>query len=209
MKQIIGAEERASRLMQEGRAQPDDAIYEMLIAGAYRQRGWQQVSFVPETPGLRKQPDIFVKRGRSEWAVECKRAGRSGYARDEKLAGERMSAAAHEISRQAARPLVIMVHFRAELAGLGDNYLAEKAVAFTGGSSHFSWADEGGTGVVVEVPWHALRQVLRTDDIYFGGSRMIELVLGNYNHSVDYNMAGDWSPAEGRPCTPHLYIISA
>lgn len=212
LKQITGAEERASRLMQDGRAQPDDAIYEMLIAGAYRQRAWQQVSFVPETPGLRKQPDIFVKRGRSEWAVECKRAGRSGYARDERLAGERMSAAAHEISRQSARPLVIMAHFRSELAGLGDSYLAEKAAAFTGGSSHFLWADEGGTGVVMDVPWHALRQVLRTDDIYFGGSRMIELVLGNYNHSVDYNMAGDWIPAEGRPLhaasVRHLSLVA-
>ena len=37
------------------------------------------------------------------------------------------------------------------------------------------------------------------DDIYFGSSRMVELLLGSYEPAVDFTMAGDRTPAEGRP----------
>src|SRR6185312_3746535 len=38
-REIDGAEERAARLMTENLSQPDDGIYELLVAGAYRRRG--------------------------------------------------------------------------------------------------------------------------------------------------------------------------
>jgi hypothetical protein len=199
LKQIEGADERAARLMRDGKAQPDDGIYEFLVAAAYQSRGWSRVAFVPEMPGIRRQHDLFVERGRSNWAVECKRAGRSGYARDERLAGERMSAAVHEISRDARRPLMVMVRFEAELSDLSDRYLAEKAAAFLNGRKPFEWQDEGGAGVVADVVWEPLLHILRTDDVYFGSSRMIQLLLGGYDPSADYSVAGDWAPAEGRP----------
>jgi hypothetical protein len=37
------------------------------------------------------------------------------------------------------------------------------------------------------------------DDIYFGSSRMLELLVGAYDPSIDFTMAGEWEPAEGRP----------
>ena len=101
LSQIEGAEERAERLMTKNLSQPDDGIFELLVAATYKRRGWENVSFVPEAPGLGKRNDLFVDRGRSHWAVECKRAGRSGYARKERLAGERMAERAHARSRQS------------------------------------------------------------------------------------------------------------
>lgn len=74
---IDGGEERATRLMTENTAQPDDGIYELLVAGAYARRGWDQVQFVPEAPGVAKRNDLFVERAGDGWAVEIKRAGRS------------------------------------------------------------------------------------------------------------------------------------
>lgn len=199
LKRIGGAEERAARLMQDGKAQPDDGIFEILVAAAYRSRGWDRVAFVPEMPGISKQPDLFVDRGRSGWAVECKRAGRSGYAREERVKGERMSATAHEISRDAKRPFVIMVRFDAELRELGCDYLSEKAASFVDGREPFEWRDVGGSGVIFDAVWEPLLHVLRSDDIYFGSSRMIQLLLGRYEPSADYSVDGEWIPAEGRP----------
>lgn len=198
LRNVTGADERAYRLMTNGRSQPDDGIYELLVAGAYRRRGWAQVAFVPEMANM-KRPDLFVDRGRSHWAVECKRAGRSGYARDERVAGERMAEGAHEVSRQAGRPLVIMAHFVDELHKLGDDYLREKAIRFIDSNQPYEWKDEGGAGAVMDVLWEQLQYVLEVDDIYFGASRMIELLLGRYEPAADYSVSGDWEPAEGRP----------
>lgn len=208
---VDGGEERATRLMTENTAQPDDGIYELLVAGAYARRGWDKVQFVPEAPGVAKRNDLFVERAGDGWAVEIKRAGRSGYARDERLAGERMAEGAHALSREARRPLLLLTRFREELHTLGDDYLATKIERFLGGAGVYGWNDEGGEGMVADVDWTHLHAVLAEDDIYFGSSRMVELLLGSYEPKVDFTMAGDWTPAEGRPLhaewVDHLSLV--
>lgn len=198
-KTINGAEERVARLMTNGRTQPDDGIYELLVAGAYRRRGWDRVEFVPEMPGIEKRPDLLVSRARTCWAVECKRAGRSGYARDERGAGEGMAALAHERSQLANRPIVVVSRFKTELATLPADYLASKVDRFLQSSGPFEWSDEAGAGFVSDVIRNALDEILRVDDIYFGSSRMFQLLVGHYDHAVDFSVAGDWEPADGRP----------
>ncbi|UQE03557.1 hypothetical protein [Bradyrhizobium japonicum] len=199
LKTIDGAEERAARLMTKGKSQPDDGIFELMVAGAYRRRGWERVAFVPEVPGIEQRPDLYIDRTGSRWAVECKRAGRSGYARDQRIASERMAALAHEVSRTAGRPLVVMVRFAAEVAALPVDYLAEKVNRLPDDTRPYEWDDEGGVGVVFDVMWQPLLQILQRDDIYFGSSRMIQLLLGQYEPSVDFSVAGEWIPADGRP----------
>src|ERR1700759_726043 len=124
LRTINGAEDRAMRLMTKNISQPDDGIYELLVAGAYASRGWDSVAFVPEAPGVEKRSDLLVDSGKRHWAIECKRAGRSGYARDERLAGERMAECAHAISQNADRDLTVPVRFPEELHLLGDDYFA-------------------------------------------------------------------------------------
>lgn len=147
LRKVPGADERAYRIMTDGRSRPDDGIYELLVAGAYRRRGWTQVAFVPETPTM-KRPDLFVDRGRSHWAVECKRAGRSSYEREERFAADRMAEGAHAVSREARRPLAIAVRFIDELHKLSDDYLREKAIRFVSNGQPHEWDDEGGAGMV-------------------------------------------------------------
>ena len=197
--EIVGAEDRAQRLMTENLSQPDDGLYELLVAGSYRRRGWDKVSFVPETKGIGKTQDLLVERTRSRWAIECKRAGRSGYARDERLAGERIAVRAHESAAGAGRSLIVMTRYREELHLLPENYLASKVARFLGGETPFEWDDDGGDGIVAEVPWEPLRSVMLHDDIYFGSSRMFELIVGEHDPAIDFTMAGDWQPAEERP----------
>lgn len=195
---ITGAEERAARLMTDGKSRPDDGIYELLVAGTYKRRGWDRVAFVQETPDA-KQPDLFVSRGPSHWAVECKRAGRSGYAQDERRAGEAMATRAHERSRALRRPIIVMVRFKAELINLPNDYLSQKVDRFAGRSQPYRWSDDISLGVVGDVDGRALQQVLLHDDIYFGSSRMFQLLVGHYEPSIDFTVSGDWAPAEGRP----------
>ena len=77
--------------------------------------------------------------------------------------------------------------------------MAEKVARFVGGTEPYEWNDEGGLGGVVDVTWEPLLHVLSVNDIYFGSSRMVELLLGGYDPSVDFSVAGDWAPADGRP----------
>lgn len=198
LRKISGGEERAAKLMTSSVSQPDDGLYELLVAGAYSRRGWQ-VSFVPEAPGVGKRNDLFVERGRSNWALECKRAGRSGYGRDERLAGEAMADRAHELARAAGRSLMVLAQYTAELHLLGSEYLVPKVERFLEGNEPLEWEDEGGMGGILDVEWEALHEVMRTDDVYFGSSRMFQLIFGRYEPSADFTMAGDWVPAQGRP----------
>lgn len=199
LRKIDGADERAARLMIQNLSQPDDGIYELLVAGTYRRRGWNKVSFVSEAPGLGKRHDLLMDRPRSHWAAECKRAGRSGYAREERLAGERMGEQAHALSREAGRSLVVMARYKEELRLLGDDYLAAKVERFLNGHGPLEWEDEGAHGIVADVMWERLHRVLEHDDIYFGSSRMLELLVGAYDPLIDFTIMGEWEPAEGRP----------
>lgn len=195
-----GAEARAARLMTENTSQPDDGIYELLVAGAYARRGWDDVRFVDEAPGIAKRHDLLVDRPGASWAIECKRAGRSGYAQDERVAGERMAARAHELSRSSGRSLLVMAQFSEELHQLDESYLAEKVEHALAGEEPYEWRDSGGGGVVFEAILGPLQAVMAHDDVYFGSTRMLEVLTRNpHSPAIDFTVDGDWTPAEGRP----------
>jgi hypothetical protein len=94
---------------------------------------------------------------------------------------------------------VIVAHFDAELFELDDDYLSEKAATFIDRTEPLEWQDDGGSGVIFDVVWEPLLHILCADDIYFGSSRMIQLLLGRYEPSLDYSIDGEWIPAEGHP----------
>jgi len=201
LRRIDGAEHRASAMMRRA-SQPDDAIYELLVAGSYARRGWTGVEFVPEAPPA-KRHDLNVSRGSSNWAVECKRAGRSEYAKNERAAAERIAQEVHELSARTGRSIVAVVRFKAEIADLQEDYLAVKAKGSLSSILPREWDDSGGSGVVGSADMQRLIRALRRDDIYFGSSRMVELILGGYDPSVDFSVGGDWKSSAGRPFHAH------
>lgn len=203
LKTISGAEERAARLLTEGRRQPDDGIYELLVAAAYKRGGWEKVEFVPEEPGRRKTHDLNVVDGRRRWAVECKRVGRSEYAADERDHGERLAAPFHALSRAGPFSAVLEVEFKIELSEVPTEYLAGRAKGAAACSGAKQWDDEISHGRVRQVAWRDLRPVLRCDDLYFGSSRMIQLAAGSYVAEADHSVDGDWTPSSERPFHAH------
>ncbi len=61
------------------------------------------------------------------------------------------------------------------------------------------WSNEGSTGWIREIDWSLARKVLAIDDVYYGSSRMIELLIGFYDHQMVHSMAAKWMPSQNRP----------
>lgn len=194
---ISGAEDRAARLMNADRSQPDGGLFELLVALAYHRDGWA-TSFVPERPGRAKTHDLDVLKGRRNWAVECKRMDRSSYEARERVRGDTLARAVHRLALDATRSIYMQVAFDAELGDVPDDYLAQHAAAYLGGGPDF-WCDELGMGTIREIDWSLARSVLAKDDVYYGSSRMIELLIGGYDHDFAHTMSGKWRPARERP----------
>ncbi len=206
LRQVKGIEERAARLMTDGRKQPDDNLFELLVAASYKRGGWNEVAFVPEVKGGPKTQDLMVTRPRSRWAVECKRVNRSGYEAEEKAFGDALAAPVHALCRASGRSLVIEVFFHEELCNVENSYLVERARAFIDDPRRGGWSDSVAEGRVRDIDWRLMQMVLSADDIFFGSSRMVELLVGEYVPFADHNVAADWTPAEERPL--HATAIS-
>ncbi len=195
---IPGSEARTSRLMNADRSQPDGGLFELLVAIAYSRNGWD-TEFARERPGVGRMHDINVKKGRRSWAVECKRMDRSGYEARERVRGENLARPVHDLALDASRSIFMQVAFDAELDALPDDYLSRRAFAYLRGSGSDYWSDGEGMGIIREIDWSLTHKVLAVDDVYYGSSRMIELLVGYYNHEFAHTMAAKWRPAHKRP----------
>ena len=199
LKTVSGIEGRIAKLMNGGRSQPDDGLYELLVAGAYKCRAWTAVEFVPEQPGVTKTHDLMVSSGRRHWAVECKRVNRSGYEAAEYDHGLRIAGYVHDLCRARKCSLVVAVSYKVELSEVGDTYLAERAEDFLADPRRTDWSDSVSQGRMRPVDWRLARAVLEHDDIFFGSSRMVELLVGTEMPNFDHSVAADWTPAPQRP----------
>jgi len=193
---IPAAEERAARFMNGERSQPDAGIYELLVALAYARHGWT-VDFVPENRGGPRTPDLMARRRSSRWAIECKRMARSGYANTERLQGRLLAAPLHRWCSEHGLSLVIEVFYQIPLRDVPEDYLERSApAAFQ--TPFRNWRDEIAFGRVRLVDWELAEGVFEHDDVFFGSSRFVELLSGEYHHAADHSVAADWTPSPAR-----------
>src|SRR3546814_1217041 len=184
--------------MNADRSQPDGGLFELLVALAYYRDGWE-TAFAPERPGVAKTHDLNVRKGRSRWAVECKRMDRSSYEARERVRGEELARPVHRLALAAGRSIYMQIAFDAELDAIPDDYLALHASAYLGAAGANYWSDEHGIGTIREIDWTLAREVLAEDDVYYGSSRMVELLIGRYDHDFALSMSGKWLPSRTRP----------
>lgn len=196
---VSGIQDRVQTLLTHGKGQPDDGLYELLVAGAYKRRNWANVAFVPERRGISKSQDLLVSTGGRRWAVECKRAGRSDYEKQETKKANALITPVHELCSGREKSITMMVLFKAELSDVHENFLAEKVVEFLDNPRYHFWDDDYGTVHITWIDWKLIHAVLAHDEIFFGSSRMAELLTGKYFTWMDYNVAADWAPAIERP----------
>src|SRR3546814_7336388 len=88
-----------------------------------------------------------------------------------------------------------LIAFDAELDAIPDDYLALHASAYLGAAGANYWSDEHGIGTIREIDWTLAREVLAEDDVYYGSSRMVELLIGRYDHDFAHSMSGKWLPS--------------
>lgn len=199
LRSIGGVDGRVRRLMNAERAQPEGGFFELLVALAYRLEGWTSVDFRPETPGIARTYDIDVSRPRKRWAVECKTVGVSQYETNERQRANSLIRPVHAAARAASRSIVVEVIFHRELADVPNDYLLIHVDAFLNDRLRLNWRDDYAMGRVRNIDWTLSRRVMARDYVYFGGSRMIELLVGQYMHEFAHSMAGRWRQAPGRP----------
>jgi hypothetical protein len=199
LQSIEGAEARAGRLMNAEKGQPEGGFFELLVALTYRLEGWPDVRFRPETPGLARTYDIDVSRPHRRWAVECKTVAISQYELAERRRAEELAKPAHAAALSATRSVVMEVIFSEELTHVPDDYLSRRVENFIADPRKVVWRDETSMGRIRNIDWRLCRRVMRKDHVYYGGSRMIELLVGEYRHQFNHSMVGKWRQAPEMP----------
>jgi hypothetical protein len=198
MLSVKGAEERAARMMSSDKGQPDGALFELLVGLAWKRNGWDNVEFLPEKRGGPRTPDILASKARRAWAVECKRMVPSTYAKEERSRGMKLAEPVHTLCLDRYVSYVIEVLYKVELSTIPDDYLVQTVDGALKRRLSFAWNDERSQGIVRPVEWGLMRDVMSDDFVYFGGSRMLELLTGRFQHEADYSMAAKWRPRPDR-----------
>ena len=196
---VDGLEERVNRLLTIDKAQPDGTLFEILVALAYRRHRWA-VQFEPERPGQARTHDLTVKQRGKHWAVECKRMSRSNYALNEKQKADTLAKALHLYALAKNQSIVMEITFNVELKDIPLDYLEAIAARFIAGHEPIlDWEDEISSGFIHNIDWSLARNILATDDVYYGSSRFIELLLYGYDHDWEYSIEAEWLPSAKLP----------
>jgi len=199
LSQVVGIEDRIQTLITKGKSQPDAGLYELLTAGAYKSRGWKTVTFVPERPGVAKTQDLLVESGRRRWAAECKRVNRNEYEEQEYHHAQALARPVHELAKQRQSSVVMEVFFLVEVKDVDANYLVRRLSDFFANPGRRTWRDEIAVGLIRNARLDLLQAVLVHDDVFFGSSRMVELLAGAYRQDFDHSVQALWEPSAQRP----------
>lgn len=198
LKSIGGVEARAERLMRQRSAAPN-LLFELLVALAYRRAGWHTVEFVEERPGQARTHEFNVFRQSSRWAVECKWMGVPQIAINERAHVEAMAAPVHQFARSLGLSLFVEVEFLDDSAVTPGSELinAVEAAMKTGA---YAWRTPFSQGRIRLIDFSEARASFAHDDIFFGGSRMIEVLTSRlYDHDSQYSMRANWTESAHRP----------
>ncbi|SFY45712.1 hypothetical protein SAMN04244548_05327 [Paracoccus pantotrophus] len=206
---VDGVEERVERFVNGDATQPDGPIYELLVAGAWADRGYT-VRFVSEQRGIARTPDLEVTKGRSRWAVEAKRMMPSAYQKREIEAGRRIAESLHDLSESLGHSVVVDVVYHRELTYYSKDFLAE-CVRGLLPVHEVRIVDHKDAHIAVrQVAWPLCRQVLADDYVYIGSTRMMELVNAGHDHDWSHSLRARCRRLPERPSfADHIYHASS
>lgn len=186
---IEGIEDRARRMLDNGRAQPDGALFEMLCALAYRRDGWPNVRFIPEEPGIRKTPDFEIWDARERWRVECKRLGRSEYSKAERDHFWRLWSGVRPLIETRGVSIFFDLRFRREIHDVPREYMHDLGMRIIKHGSAITVDDEWAEGRVSWTDLRPLQAVLKNDVVLHPSQRLFELLTGVYQPTAAYTGA--------------------
>lgn len=205
---VDGVEERVARFVSGDATQPEGTLYELLVAGAWSDRGYA-VRFVPEQRGVTRTPDLEVARGRSRWAVEAKRMMPSAYQKREMEAGQAIAARLHDLSEAVGHSVVVDVIYHRQLTDYPKEFLADQVQEFLPVHALRVIEREDAAILMRPVAWPICRRVLASDCVFIGSTRMMELVSGGHNHDLSHSLRARCRREPDRPSyADHIYHAS-
>ncbi len=180
LESVVGVDERVKRLIGPERRQPNGGIFELLVAAAYRRAGGE-VAFRAERPGIEKTYDMDVRIAGSDMAVECKRLETSEYGERERMRMRDLWQPAAALAQSAQRNVFGNVCFTIPVFDVPDAYLLDKVSTWLGSElPSLVWGDDVARGTVGEPDLGSLQEVLKTDEVLVAGTRLQELLTGEY-----------------------------
>lgn len=186
---IEGFDERARRIVNSGKGQPNGGLFELLVALAYARDG-AKVRFCPEQPGKKKTHDLDVEANGRSWAVECKRLEAGSYVEDERSRKRKLWSPASSILAATGKSYYANMDFLTEISELPDDHLTHHIVEFLRTGKHNQLRHDKHIRMIIgELDLSAIQSVLATDVILFPGPVYNKLLTGNYYRYDDLNIA--------------------
>lgn len=183
---IRGLDTRGRRLLETEKRQPNGALFELLVAGAYRRVG-AEVVFIEERPGQGKAHDMNIRFGDQSWAVECKRMETGEYGERERTRMRELWGPSSDWLARHEKSAFCDAHFTVEIGAVPADYLTRKVKQWLASSLPcFRWNDESGHGEVGDLNLAPLRTILAANRVLVASSRMLELLTGRYVRNANY-----------------------
>ncbi|MGQ8482515.1 hypothetical protein NFJ68_06775 [Klebsiella aerogenes] len=167
---IPGAVERAKRMLESYTVYPDNALFELILAGNYAAKGFD-VEFIPEQKGIAKTPEFKCSfDGKALFVVECKRLKKGQYAQQEESAHSTRASFIESRVHLKRMSVWMDVTYKCEVNETPDDYLLKHLCNYYG--KEYSWSDDYGSGFIKPAN---LRRV--NDDIKLKGSLSLHTKL--------------------------------
>lgn len=171
LKRVVGAQDRALRMLRNVQVLPDTAMFELVMASNYAAEGFE-VTFIEEGPG--KTPDLRVSLGKSgpELFVELKRLQRGQYEIEERRRHSEIFLSLDTFLQEKELSVDIDVTYERELQEVNVEYLLQRLkralacpILLPGG---YMWKDELGSGIIRAANVDAVHRDTRNSYLYFG-----------------------------------------
>ena len=180
---IDGFIDRAKRLLDPAKSQPNGGLFEILVAAAYARSGGK-VAFRKELPGTGKTHDLDVDLNGKKWAVECKRIESGDYADNERMRMRELWVPASHLLAKAKRSAILNVSFEVELFDIPDEYFPEKALTYIASQrASVSWHDDYTKGIISELDLRPLQDALKKQYWLHPGPQYSKMLTGRYERN--------------------------
>jgi len=181
LRNIDGAEQRLAKSLRQQSDEIDSTLFELLVSLAYSERGWSNVRFLPETPGL-PTPDLSATFGGRELLIECKRKrATSDYARQEREKWIKMFGPVGDIMAWRRIDWCLDITFHKPILDLPDDYLSKRLVPVLSLAIPGTIIDDRELTVrAIAADWPKLRRELATSSLRADTQRWSYLLFGVY-----------------------------
>lgn len=191
---IVGARERAIRMLQSITVLPDTALFELVLAGNYASQGYD-VEFIPEQKGIAKTPEFRCRMdGEGHFFVECKRLQKGTYAKQE-ISAHNIRSHLAELHIKARRMNIwIDVTYSCEVNNSPEDYLIHHLNNFKG--AIYEWDDDYGSGVIRTSDLNLVKKDIADNGSLLFNTKLARLIKGSPLEDEYYQVIATGRPDE-------------